>query len=122
MASIGVGFAVLGLWPVLPFSGTEWLLLAYCFMLCRKNCTVCEVITITDAAVLLEKGHHQPEQSYRFQRAWVKLDWLRAPVAGHPSRLAFRLHGKHVEFGRFLVESERVALARELQRILSSDR
>jgi uncharacterized membrane protein len=37
---------------------------------------------------------------------------------GHPSRLSFRLHGKHIEIGRFLAESEREALARELQQIL----
>jgi uncharacterized membrane protein len=118
MGGIATGFATLGLWLVLPFSGAEWLLLAYCFKLSFRTCSVREVITVTEALVLLEKGRDKPEQTYRFQRAWVSLDWVKSPIKGHPSRLSFRLHGKAIEVGRFLVESEREALARELQRIL----
>jgi uncharacterized membrane protein len=121
MAGIAAGFAMQGLWLVLPFSGAEWLLLAYCFKLSFRTCSVCEVITITEAMVLLEKGRDKPEQTYRFQRAWVSLDWSKPSIKGHPSRLSFRLHGKAVEIGRFLVESEREALARELQQILFND-
>jgi uncharacterized membrane protein len=122
MAMIGTGFAVMGLWPVLPFAGAEWLLLVYCFRLTFRACSVQEVITITEGLVLVEKGHRQPEQTYRFQRAWVMLDWSRPPLQGYPSRLLFRLHGTEVEVGRFLVESEREVLAHELQKILSVHR
>jgi uncharacterized membrane protein len=118
MAAIAIGFAMLGLWLVLPFSGAEWLLLAYCFKLSFRTCSLCEVITITDALVLLEKGRDRPERTYRFQRAWVSLDWVKSPIKGYPSRLSFRLHGKETEVGRFLVESEREELARELRQIL----
>jgi uncharacterized membrane protein len=118
MGGIAMGFATMGLWLVLPFSGAEWLLLAYCFRLSFRTCSVREVITVTEALVLLEKGQGKPEQTYRFQRAWVSLDWVRSPFKGHPSHLSFRLHGKAVEIGRFLAESEREALARELQQIL----
>lgn len=122
MAAIATGFAMLGLWLVLPFSGAEWLLLAYCFKLSFRTCSLCEVIIITDALVLLEKGRNRPERTYRFQRAWVSLDWVKSPIKGHPSRLSFRLHGKETEVGRFLVESEREELARELRQILFDDR
>jgi uncharacterized membrane protein len=118
MAGIAGGFAGLGLWLVLPFSGAEWLLLVYGFWLSFRSGAVTEVITITEATVLVEKGRGRPEQTYRFQRAWVSLDWAKPEIKGHPSRLSFRLHGKRIEVGRFLVESERVALARELQQIL----
>ncbi|HYE36159.1 MAG TPA: DUF2244 domain-containing protein [Methylocaldum sp.] len=118
MAVIAGGFASMGAWLVLPFSGAEWVLLAYCFKLGLRSCRVREVITITDTSVLLERDYGTPEQNYRFQRAWVVLDWAKAPIKGHPSRLSFRSHGKEVEIGRFLVESERVALAGELRKIL----
>lgn len=118
MAGIAGGFAVLGLWPVLPFSGAEWLLLAYAFRASFRSSAAREVITITEATVLVEKGRERPEQTYRFQRAWVSLDWAKPQNKGHPSRLSFRLHGKGIEVGQFLVESEREALARELQKIL----
>ena len=122
MGGIAVGFAVLGAWLVLPFSGAEWLLLAYCFRVSLRNSSICEVITITDASVLLEKGRSRPEQTFRFQRAWLSLDWIKPPINGYPSRLSFRSHGKEIEVGRFLMESEREALARELQKILFDDR
>jgi uncharacterized membrane protein len=118
MAVIAVGFAAMGAWFVLPFSGAEWLLLAYCFKLGLRNGRIREVITITETSVLLERGCRMPEQTYRFQRAWVALDWAEPPIKGYPSRLSFRSHGKEVEIGRFLAESERAALASELRKIL----
>jgi uncharacterized membrane protein len=120
MGTIGAVFAALGAWLVLPFSGVEWLLLAYCIHLSRKRSAEREVITITDALVQVEKGRKRPEQTYKFQRAWVVLDWRESSIRGRPSRLVFRLHGKEVEIGCFLVESERQALARELRFLLSS--
>lgn len=109
-----------GGWLVAPFSGVEWLLLAYCLHLSFRSNALREVITITDATVKVEKGRDRPEQTYSFQRAWVMLCWKRSPIRGRPSRLSLRLHGKEVEIGRFLVESERQALAQELKTLLGS--
>lgn len=118
MAGIAGGFAMIGLWLVAPFSGAEWLLLAYCFALSFRAAAAREVITITETSVIVEKGRGQRSETYRFQRPWVVLDWAKPAVKGYPSRLSLRLHGKRIEVGRFLVESEREALARELRRIL----
>jgi len=120
MGSIGGVFAFLGAWPVLPFSGLEWLLLAYCLHLSRRQSAEREIITITDALVRVEKGRESPWQTHKFQRAWVRIDWTGPSARGRPSRLSLRLHGKEVEIGRFLVESERQALAMELKVLLSS--
>jgi uncharacterized membrane protein len=120
MGSVAGVFVAAGGWPVAPFSGLEWLLLAYCLRLSFKSNAVREVITITDAMVKIEKGRDKPEQTYDFQRAWVMLRWTRSPIRGRPSRLSLRLHGKEVEIGRFLVESERQALARKLKTLLGS--
>ena len=118
MASIGVGFALLGLWLVLPFSGAEWLLLAYAFKVSVDKSRLREVLTIDDATVRLERGRDAPEQVYQFQRAWLTLDLIEAEYGGHPSRLALRSHGKQVEIGGFLVEAERKQLLHELRKIL----
>lgn len=118
MAVIAGSFASMGAWLVLPFSGAEWVLLAYCFRLGLRSCRIREVITITETLVQLERGYGTPEQIYRFQRAWVALDWTESPIKGHPSRLSFRSHGKEIEIGRFLAEPERAALASELRKIL----
>lgn len=120
MGIIGGLFTALGAWLVLPFSGLEWLLVVYCFHLSFRSSTVLEVIRITDAEVKVEKGRKRPEQTYQFRRAWVMLNWIKSPVRGRPSRLSLRVHGTEVEVGRFLVESERQALAHELKAMLGS--
>ena len=112
--------ATLGAWLVLPFSGLEWMLLAFCLHLSLRESQEREVITISGDMVRVEKGRGRPLQTYKFQRAWVMLDWIQSPIRGRPSRLTLRLHGKEVELGRFLVESERQVLARELKFLLSS--
>jgi uncharacterized membrane protein len=120
MGSIGGLFASRGAWLVLPFSGAEWLLLVYCLHLSFRSSSLREVITVTDALVRVEKGRDRPDQTYKFQRAWVRLNVSPSPIQGRPSRLALRLHGKEVEVGGFLVESERQALADELRTLLGS--
>lgn len=120
MGTIGGVFAALGAWLVLPFSGLEWLLLAYCLHLSWKKSAEREIITISDALVRVETGREGLGQTHKFQRAWVMLDWAEPPVKGWPSRLSLRLHGKEIEIGRFLVESERRALAKELKALLGS--
>jgi uncharacterized membrane protein len=122
MGSIGVGFAVLGLWLVLPFSGAEWLLLAFCFRASFRSNSVREVISIDESSVVVEQGRGRPERTHRFQRAWLALEWARPSYPGHPSRLFFRLHGRQVEVGKFLPEAEREDLARELQQLLANEK
>ena len=99
MGAIGAVFAASGAWLVLPFSGLEWLLLAYCLRLSLGDSAQREVITISDAMVRVEKGRDRPEQIYKFQRAWVMLNCVQSQIRGRPSRLSLRLHGREVEIG-----------------------
>lgn len=119
LGTIGAVFAFVGCWFVLPFAGFEWLLLAYCFSLAFKQSAVREVITVTDSHVKVERGVYRPEQTYRFQRAWLGLSLDGPRLAGHPSRLCLGRHSRKIEIGRFLVESEREALYRELKKELA---
>jgi len=120
MATISGMFAAMGAWLVMPFSGLEWLLLAYCLHLSMRQSARWEVITIGEDLVKVEKGRSRPEQTYKFQRAWVMLNWIESPIRGQPSRLSLRLHGKEVEIGCFLLEAERQALVKELRVMLGS--
>ena len=118
MAAIAIGFAMVGAWVVLPFSGAEWLLLAFCFWVSLRNCSICEVISISEDTVRWERGRLKPEETVSFNRAWIALNRTKPPMNGYPSRLFLRSHGKEIEIGRFLIESERETLARELHKIL----
>jgi uncharacterized membrane protein len=78
----------------------------------------CEVVTIHDDIVEIQKGRRAPQQVCRFQRTWARVNMWR-PVSGWlPSRLTIRSHGREVEIGADLNEEERESLARELRRVI----
>ena len=110
-AVTGAAFAFMGFWPVLPFAGLELALVAYALYRVSHACQVCEVISIDERSVTIEKGRRRPETSDVFQRTWARLQWRRSRSRLHPNRLFVRSHGRWVEIGRFLTEEERSGLA-----------
>ncbi len=114
MAVIGFGFAAVGAWLVLPFSGGELLLLIYALSCSMRWSAAREVITIGQDKVFIEKGV-EGEQRYQFPRAWLQIDWRPGPMP----QLLVGSHGKWVEVGTFLGEEEKRALARTLQQARS---
>lgn len=119
MAAIGLFFAAMGAWPVLPFSGVEWLLLVLCLRFALGRSAISEVISITPDSVRVDVGRGRAGTTHRFQRIWTSVECNKPAYLGHPSRLCLRRQGRVLEIGRFLVEDERQMLARELRRILS---
>lgn len=96
---IGVAFAVVGLWPVLPFAGLEVAALAVAFYLCGRHATDYERITIAPGRLVLEVSESDCVRTHEFNPSWVRLVASRA--AGD-LRLALRSHGKEIEIGRHL--------------------
>jgi uncharacterized membrane protein len=118
LLGIAAGFAAIGCWMILPFSGGELLVFAYCLRASMRGSIEREIITVTGAKIEIEKANFKCDRHYEFSRAWVTIDLKRSAIKGHPSRLAIRSHGKEIEVGRFLLESERKALATELKKTL----
>jgi uncharacterized membrane protein len=118
--SVALVLAVAGFWPVLPFAGLEMLVVAWCFYHCARSARECEVVTVRDGEIVVEKGQRRPEREWSFNRHWATVALDRPVGTWHPSRLSIRSHGRTVEIGRFLAEQERVALALELRKFLSS--
>jgi uncharacterized membrane protein len=115
---IAIFFCIIGLWPVLPFSGLELMLLGYCLLLTLKRCRRKEVITITGKTIKVERGIEKPEEKEELPMGWVQVKLEKPQYRGHPTKLAIKSHGKRIEIGRFLVESERKTLAEKLQKML----
>lgn len=118
MGTIAAFFAGMGAWLVLPFAGAEWVLLAYCFNRVLRQLTIREVITISGDAIVVERGRGRPEQVHHLHRHWTAVEWERPLLPAHIGRVFLRLHGRRVELGAFLAETERERLASDLQRIL----
>lgn len=121
---VGLGFAHMGAWLVLPFAGLEVLAFAYAFYYIYLHSTDFESITIEGDRVVVEKRNYKDVTTTVFQRHWAQVNLREvASVRGviGKSGLFIRSHGKEVEFGRnFMSDEQRVELARELKQKLKN--
>ena len=113
--TVAGGFALMGFWPILPFAGLELMMLAWAFYTTAKRSERREVVRVGDDTIEVEYGVRQPEQSWKLKKAWSQVRVVRSRHRLHPSRLVICSHGQQIEIGSFLVEQERLELARELR-------
>lgn len=109
---IGLGFAAMGAWLVLPFSGGELLLLILALSYSMRKTAACEVITIGPDKIKIEQQGPTAHKCVEFSRYWARIDW----VPGPSRRLVIGSHGQWVEVGTFLGEEEKQKLATALQK------
>ena len=117
---VALGFFSQGLTLVLPFAGLEILALGAALYISAWRGGVKEVISVTGENIRIEIGHDSPEQHYELKRVWAQVVLERPWNNWYPSRLFIRSHGRQVEIGRFLNESERQGLAKELQNLIKN--
>jgi uncharacterized membrane protein len=117
LVSVGIGlaFALVGLWPVLPLAGLEALAVAAGLYACSHRGLAREVISVQADTVRVERGRRRPERCWSFPRSWLRVTLQGARVPAYPARLVLRSHGRSVEVGRFLTEDERRRLAVDLR-------
>ena len=119
MFAIATGFALQGLWLVVPFAGAELLAVAAgLYVVCRRLARS-EVISVLPQAVRIETGHRRPETSLRVPRQWLRVELRDGHTRAYPSRLFIRSHRRAVEVGAALTDAERRRLAGELRRLLA---
>ncbi len=111
MAVIGIGFAIVGAWLVLPFSGGELLLLIVGLHCSMRKTAACEVITISKDAITIEHHNGRKIRIDEVPRCWARIDWS----AGSGRQLRIGSHGKWFEIGAFLGDEEKQRLAKALQ-------
>jgi uncharacterized membrane protein len=117
---VALGFFFQGLTLVLPFAGLEVVALGAALYISAWRGGVKEVISVTGDKIRIEIGHDSPEQRHELKRAWAQVVLQRPWNSWYPSRLFIRSHGRQVEIGRFLNESERQGLAKELQKLIKN--
>jgi len=71
--SIGIAFAARGMWLVLPFAGLEVALFAIAFWSVTRSARDYDLVCVDNPHVTLYQCRMGNETSYRFQRAWVKV-------------------------------------------------
>ena len=115
--AIAIAFAMKGAWLILPFAGLEMLVLGIAlYMVARRNASWQSISVSEDLVEVVEHGLSHEQQS--FQRAWASVVHERPRINGHPSRLLIRSHGRSLEVGACLRESEKAYLAHELGKVM----
>lgn len=125
---VSVVLAVRGFWLILPFAGLELVLLFGCLYTVAHAQRRCEVVSIGDALVTVEKGRARgrcadgggPQERVEFARGWVRIELAAAIGHWYPHRLWIGASGRRIEIGGFLVDDEKIKLAAELKRLLAA--
>lgn len=120
--SIATTFALKGYWVIFPFTGLELLALGAAIYYVSAAACRCQVISIDEQRVRVEKGRLRrsgtsrggPETRHDFIRTWARVDLDEQP--GARLRVWIGASGQRVEVGEFLTDSEKRELANELKR------
>ena len=113
--TVGIFFLLQGLWLILPFSGMEMLALGLALYLTSLKAHQRQVITIEENRVRVEKGARNPDQSWEFDKVWVRVFNEFNTGSNKGRRLELGSHGIFVEIGEFLNNIEKDELAFELK-------
>jgi len=119
LVTIGVGFALLGAWPVLPFAGIEIVVVGLVFRwLYRHHDDEEQVVVSADRVRVVRRcGGH--EQVTEYNRYWARVSVAPAASIGQPMQLRIGSHGRFVEIGAEVREEDRRRLADELKAVLA---
>jgi uncharacterized membrane protein len=115
--AIGVGFALYGAWPILPFVGLEVAALAAAFYVNGRHATDYERIALVEGSLVVEIRDGDRLEEHRFNPHWVRLV---TSGARRDVRVALRSHGRELQIGRHLDASGREALATALRERLAA--
>jgi len=124
-AILGVAFicGLLGAWQVLPMSSLVVVALGLGLVAGHRRTQIDEVVSICGATVAVDKHRHHKCEHHEFQRGWAQVVLVEPNVPMvDPSHLFIRSHGRQVEIGAFLDDTERQELADCLKRLMGPGR
>ena len=118
---MGVGFLLIGAWPVLGFFGLDVVLIYVAFKLNYRAGCAYETIEIDGRRLtLLRVDAKGRRQSFEFNPYWVDVR-LRRGVDGRTA-IALASHGRELAFGHCLTDDERAEFATALRGALQEAR
>lgn len=110
---VGVGFAILGAWLILPFVGLEIVALAYAFYYINRHESDYESITIEGNNLVVIRCVNQLTSQQVINPYWVTV--LQHELPNGELHVYLQSHGKKIEVGRYLTRKQRELLASQLQ-------
>jgi len=115
---IGTVLALKGLWPVLPFTAAEGLVLLGCLYYCVRRTHTQEVLTFSPDYLLFESGVGRPRTRRLFQRYFTRVFVRPAAHPWHQQRIALCCRDQELEIGSFLTSEEKEDLIAALREMI----
>lgn len=112
---IGTGFALLGAWLVLPFSGLEMLALGIALVVHGRHATDHERVVLNAESLTVESVSAGHKTVTRLNPYWVQV----VTETGFRTMVFLREQGRRVAVGRHLNDEGRRRFALELKRALA---
>ena len=113
----GLGFFLLGAWPVMGFFGLDVLLIYLAFRMNYRAARLHELIELNASELRLTRVYPSGQsQSWSFNPYWVRLELEEFETQA--DRLSLKSHGKVLTFGNFLSDEEKRGFADALGRAL----
>ena len=124
---IGLGFFLLGAWPVIGFLGLEILVVWAAFKLNYRAAKQHQNLTATPQQLTIENISPAGERHYTsLPTAWVKVELTPKDEpeirARYKQRIIVRSHGNTAEIGEFLHPAETPKLATEINQMVARAR
>jgi uncharacterized membrane protein len=110
---IGISFAFLGAWLILPFVGLEIVALICAFYYINKHEADYESISIENDTILIERCVGGSSTKEVMNPYWVKV--VKHELANGELYVYLQSHGKELQVGRYLTRKQREFLAKQLQ-------
>ncbi|MCR9279249.1 MAG: DUF2244 domain-containing protein [Pseudomonadaceae bacterium] len=113
--TIATAFALQGAWLILPMTLLELTVVAGCIWYCVQKAYRQEVLTFSDAELVVETGHREVEKQYHFERFMTRFNITRPAHRGHRKRVMVSSRDMEIEIGEFLAEEEKDELVKTLR-------
>ncbi len=117
---IGVAFALVGLWMILPFAGVEIMVLLLVMHRVARQCYRKQVIHISPEKIRVEQGIAQPHSIWESELFWTRLIVQQPGHAWHATKIILRGRYEKIEIGAFLTEQEKNELITKLRPFVST--
>ena len=124
---IGLGFFLMGAWPVIGFLGLELLVVWFAFKMNYRAARRRQHLTATSRQLTIENVSPAGDsQTTEVPTAWAQVELTPRDEPEMRSRqrqkIVVRSHGRTTEIGGFLHPAETPKLAREVKRMISRAR
>ncbi len=116
---IGVGFAFVGLWMILPFAGLEVIAVITLIYHTSRKCNRKEVIRFNKEWIRVECGYTHPKTQWQSELFWTRLIVSPRQHPWHPDKLILRGRHDQIEVGQFLNEQDKDILVNQLRHVVS---